>query len=247
MLSDQPQIKNWKNGFELLYEDDDFVAINKPRGILVHRTKISEDNQFVLQLLRNQLGYRIYPVHRLDRGTTGILIFGKNKNAAGLLSEQIRAKLVVKKYLAIIRGFVDPARTIDYPLMNPSKQIRQEAVSHYSCIAQTEMAFEVNRYPSSRYSLVKVETETGRFHQIRRHFAHLRHPVIGDKKHGDCKHNKYFRDQFGLEGLLLHAHYLKFLQSETKQEIEILATPDPFFKKAFEVLKFPREHLEVPF
>jgi len=216
--------------FDILFDDAHFVAINKPKNILVHRTKISEDTVFVLQLLRNQLGQRIYPIHRLDRPTSGVLIFGKTKEAASQLSELMRSKSICKKYLAVVRGFLDISGTIDYPLVTKQHLPAQEAITHYKNLGQVEKDFKVSRYPTSRYSLLEITLDTGRRHQIRRHFAHLRHPIIGDKRHGDCKHNKYFSKELSIERMLLHAKEMVFIHPFTQEEVRILAPFDEIFK-----------------
>ena len=235
MENDNPAAVS-RSSFIILYEDDHYIAINKPPGILVHKTKISEDTQFVLQLLRDQIGQRIYPVHRLDRGTSGVLVFGKTKESAALLSEQFRAKTVSKKYLAIIRGYVEAEGTIDYPLEGKPHLPKQEAITHFKKLKETEMSFAVNRYPTSRYSLIEITLETGRRPQIRRHLAHVRHPVIGDKRHGDCKHNKYFSQTFHLNRMLLHASTFQFLHPISQKDILIKAAMDSEFERAIATL-----------
>lgn len=224
--------------FEIIFEDEHFIAINKPCGILVHRTKISEDRIFVLQLLRDQIGQRIYPVHRLDRATSGVLIFGKNSEAAEKLAIQFREKTVEKKYLAIVRGFLEEVGIVDYPLAPEPHKPTQEAVTNFKRIAQTEKDWSVGRYPKSRYSYLEIIPETGRRHQIRRHFSHLRHPIIGDKRHGDVKHNKYFEQELDIHGLLLHAQELRFYHFEKEAFIEIEANLNEEFKKAKRILEF---------
>lgn len=224
--------------FDILFEDESFIAINKPYGILVHRTKISEDTRFVLQILRDQIGQHVYPVHRLDRATSGVLIFGKNKVAAGQLSEQFRERSIEKKYLAIVRGYVEPQATIDYPITGESGKHPQEAITHYTRLAQTEMDIAVRRYPTSRYSYVSIQLETGRWRQIRRHFSHLRHPIIGDKKHGDINHNKFFASEWGIDRMLLHASQLHFSHPNHNISIKIEAPLGPFFEKAKTKLGF---------
>jgi tRNA pseudouridine65 synthase len=222
--------------FQILYQDEHYVAINKPCRILVHRSAISEDKVFVLQLLRDQLGQKIYPIHRLDRATSGVLIFGRTSEAASLLGKQMQEQLVKKTYLAIIRGYVDAQGTIDYPLAPEPDRPKQEAITHYKKLNQSEMPFSVGKYPNSRYSLVEVTLETGRRHQIRRHFSHLRHPIINDRRHGDVKHNKYFENTIGTERLLLHAHKMKLYHPVQKEIIEIVAPLDEDFEKMIEYL-----------
>jgi tRNA pseudouridine65 synthase len=224
--------------FPILFEDDDFIAINKPTGILVHRTRISEDTQFVLQLLRKQIGQRIYPIHRLDRGTSGVLIFGKSSEAASWLSCLFRAHEVKKEYLAIIRGFVADADRIDYPLAKEKWLEKKEAITDYQKIDQVEINVPISRYVTARYSLVNAQPQTGRRHQIRRHFAHIRHPVIGDKRHGDVKHNKHWQQSFDIKRMLLHAHKLDFIHPKSNQKIEIIADLDLEFRRALELLNF---------
>jgi len=226
-----------KNTFELLYEDDRYVVINKPCGIMVHRTKISEDTRFVLQLLRNQIKQHIFPVHRLDRATSGVLVFGKDREAAGFLSQQFRNQKVDKKYVAIIRGYVAESDTIDYPIAKSPRHEAQQAITHYKKISETEMPFAVSRYPTSRYSLVEIKLETGRRHQIRRHFAHLRHPVIGDRNHGDCKHNNYFQAHLDIHRMLLHAAEFQFTHPGLEDPLLIKAPWNEAFEKAKQILK----------
>ncbi len=218
--------------FEIIFEDEYFVVINKPTGILVHRTKISEDRVFVLQILRKQIKQRIYPVHRLDRATSGVLIFGKTSEAASQLGEQFMAKQVQKKYWAIIRGFVPDEEKIDYPLLTEDRKQRQEAITIYKRLKQIELPFAVGRYPTARYSYVEIQTETGRRHQIRRHFSHLRHPIIGDKRHGDVKHNKFFKNELQIDRLLLHARFLKVEHPFTKEMLILEAQTNELFDKA---------------
>jgi len=224
--------------FNILYEDADFIAIHKPSSILVHRTRISEDTVFVLQLLRDQVGYHVYPVHRLDRMTSGVLIFGKNKAAASSLSELFREQNITKTYLAIVRGHLPDSGIIDYPLARSPKHQKQPAISEYRTLDQTEIPHAISRYPTSRYSLVEVKPQTGRFHQIRKHFAHLRHPIIGDRPHGDCKHNKYLREKLGISTMLLHARSFSFVHPSTLNQVIITSEPDISFIKALEILKF---------
>lgn len=221
--------------FQILFEDEYFIAINKPPGILVHRTKISEDQVFVLQLLRNQIRKRVYPIHRLDRGTSGVLIFGKSKEAASKLSENFRNLDIEKTYLAIVRGYVKDEETIDYEIAKEKGKPLQNAVTHYKKLTQTELQIPVGRYPTARYSYVEIHPKTGRFHQIRKHFSHIRHPVINCKKHGDVKHNKFFKNELGIERLLLHASALKFTHPVDNEEIIIKAELEESFSTVLEI------------
>jgi tRNA pseudouridine65 synthase len=222
---------------EILFDDDYLIAINKPPGILVHRTNISEDKVFILQLLRDQIGQRIYPVHRLDRGTSGVLVFGKSKESAALLAGQFREKKTQKTYLAIVRGFVKEKDTIDYPMAKEKGKPLQNAITSYKKLAQSELLFSVGKYPSSRYSFVEIQPETGRFHQIRKHFAHIRHPIINCKKHGDVKHNNYFRNELGISRMLLHASKLRLIHPIDNESIILKAPINLEFQNAMDLTR----------
>ncbi|MBL7826606.1 MAG: tRNA pseudouridine(65) synthase TruC [Saprospiraceae bacterium] len=206
--------------FPILYEDDLLVAINKPAGILVHRTGISEDKVFVLQLLRDQLGgARIFTTHRLDRGTSGVLVFAKTQEAARFLGEQFMGKTVEKRYWVMVRGWVLEPGTIDYALADKETgKGHLDAVTHYTPLGRSEIEAPIGlRYKTARFSLVEARPETGRRHQIRKHFAHINHPVIGDVRHGDVKQNKYFRDVFNSKRMMLHSASIQFEHPATKE------------------------------
>jgi tRNA pseudouridine65 synthase len=218
---------------EIIYEDAHYVAINKPNGLLVHRTRIAEEKkEFALQLLRDQLGLRLYPLHRLDRGTSGVLLFAKSAEATAPVVKAFSERQPDKTYFAIVRGYAPESGTIDSPI-RPDKdhqhKVAQEAVTHFSRLATIELPIPVGPYQTARYSLVKIKPETGRMHQIRKHFAHLRHYIIGDKKHGDWRHNKMFLEELESPFLLLHAASLRFEHPFTGNMIEIKAqVPENF-------------------
>ncbi|GAB2538712.1 pseudouridine synthase [Rufibacter soli] len=212
---------------EIIFEDAHYVAINKPNGLLVHRTRIAEEKkEFALQLLRDQLGLRVHAVHRLDRGTSGVLLFAKSPEATVPLVKAFAERQPDKTYYAIVRGYAPENGTIDSPI-RPDKDHQhkeaQDAVTHFSRLATVELPIAVGRYQTARYSLVKIKPETGRMHQIRKHFAHLRHYIIGDKKHGDWRHNLMFLEQLESPFLLLHAASLKFEHPFTGQTLELKA------------------------
>ncbi|MGK0440947.1 MAG: tRNA pseudouridine65 synthase [Pseudohongiellaceae bacterium] len=199
---------------EIIYQDEYLVAINKPSGLLVHRSMIDRhETRFALQILRDQIGQHVYPIHRLDKPTSGVLIFALSSEIAKTLSENFQAKTVEKNYLTVVRGHTPELGTIDHPLKEKldkiadkrSKQDKpaQAAISHYQRLATVEIPLAVDRYPQSRYSLVKVTLETGRKHQIRRHMKHIGHPIIGDAKHGKGVHNRFFQQQYQCNRLML--------------------------------------------
>lgn len=219
---------------DILYEDEYIIAINKPTGILVHKTKISEDKIFLLQILRNQLGYQIFTIHRLDRATSGVLLFAKDPSTSTLLNTLFMNRVIEKHYLAIVRGWTDDESTIDYPLADEEtgKFEALPSVTNYRTLGRSEIDASIGlRYPTARFSLVDIQPVTGRRHQIRKHFSHLRHPIIGDKRHGDVKQNKYFEQEFGIGRMLLHASYLSFIHPLRDDKVEILAPlEDTYFK-----------------
>ena len=208
---------------EILYQDEHFVAINKPHGLLVHRSKIANDaDEFAVQLLRDQLGHNVYPAHRIDRKTAGVLLFALSNEMNSLLQTQFMERKVKKKYLAFVRGHMEDAGTIDYPLKK-ERGTEQEAITHFTTLKRGELPFPSGKFETSRYSLVELVPETGRMHQLRRHLAHVLHPIIGDRPHGCNKQNKLFLEKLGMNTMLLHATELSFNHPVSGIEITIKA------------------------
>ncbi len=200
----------------ILYRDEAIVAVDKPAGWLVHRSLLDAGaTEFVLQRLRDQLGLRVYPVHRLDRPVSGVLLFALAPEVAHALAGQFASGQVEKSYLAIVRGHTPDAGEIDHPLVEPRDAIAdrlvapdksaQPALTAFVTRARSESPWPVGRYASARHSLVEVYPRTGRRHQIRRHFKHIAHPIVGDTTYGDGRHNQLFRERLGLDRLLLAA------------------------------------------
>lgn len=214
---------------EIIYQDSSLIAINKPSGLLVHRTKLAaeEKTEFAVQILRDQIGQRVYPVHRLDRPTSGVLLFALDETLLPELKRQFADREVAKTYWAIVRGIPrDENFLIDQGLKNERSGKIQEALTDFRLIQSCEIPFDTTgRYPTSRYSLLEACPKTGRTHQIRRHLAHARHYILGDKKHGNNKQNHFFHAQFGLDHLLLHGQKLEIfhpvLQKKLILEAEI--------------------------
>lgn len=233
-----------KTPLEILYQDEYLVAINKPSGLLVHKSPIDKhETQFALQLVRDQIGQYVYPLHRLDKPTSGVLLFALDPGIAQYMSELFRSSQVEKQYIAIVRGFTEKSAVIDHPLKQMldtkvqklqgiTKEI-QEAQTEYSRLATVELPFPVSRYPVARYSLVKLVPKTGRKHQLRRHMKHIFHPIVGDTKHGRGEHNKLFREKYQSNRLLLHSNYLAFVHPIHKEKIIIKAPVDGNWQKLF--------------
>jgi tRNA pseudouridine65 synthase len=222
--------------FRILFQDAHFVVIEKPAGILVHRTGISEDRIFVLQELRNQLGRHVYPVHRLDRGTTGVLLFAFDALAAKALQAAMESGQTIKTYLAIVRGWLPESGIIDTALEKDGIGELQDALTTYRCLAKGELQLPVDRYATARYSLAAIRLHTGRMHQIRRHFAHLRHPVLSDFKRGDRHHNHAWERQFGMTTMQLLAWRLALVHPFTGETLEFQAAPPETMLRAFQIL-----------
>ncbi len=225
---------------EVIYQDEYFVAINKPAGVLVHRSKIDpRATHIALQMVRDQVGQHVYPVHRLDKPTAGVLIFGLTRTAAQQLSGQFQERKINKLYLAIVRGYVDDEAEIDYPLKevldrktdrNAQKdKPAQAALTRYQKLATVELPFPVGRYDTARYSLVRLQPKTGRKHQFRRHMKHIFHPILGDRKYGDWRHNDFLEKQFDCRQLLLHASLLEFVHPISGENVSLKAEPSTAF------------------
>ncbi len=221
---------------EICFEDEYIVAINKPTGLLVHRTTLANDTAiFALQLLRDQLGQRVFPIHRLDRKTSGVLLFAKKQKAVAHFQSTLQDFGTIKRYLAVVRGFFPDKQKVTHPLKTEKGKI-QNAETHFSRIAQSELPIPFGKHSTSRYSLIEAIPKTGRMHQIRKHCNHLRHPIIGDRPHGCNKQNKLFIDKWGLNEMLLHAHSLTFVHPFTYKQIQIVAPFFPTFLTYIELL-----------
>lgn len=223
---------------EIIYQDDHLIAINKPHGLLVHRSKIANDaKEFALQLLRDQVGRHVNPVHRLDRKTGGVLLFAFDKEVEIAMQKQFQEALIDKHYLAIVRGFTPMEMEIDYPLAKENGTL-QEAQTKFVTLQQAEINIAVGAHPTSRYSLVNANPKTGRMHQLRKHFAHIFHPIIGDRPHGCNKQNRFFKDHFEMNTMMLHASKLSFTHPVSAQKIIIEANLQTEFERTLRLLNF---------
>lgn len=223
---------------EILYQDEFLVAINKPHGLLVHRSPIATNaDTFAVQELRNQLDQHVHPVHRLDRKTSGVLLFALDTDTLRQMQQTFAERKVQKEYLAIVRGYTDDEGTIDYALTN-DKGKEQDAVTHYQTLERTEVAVPFGKHNTSRYSLVAVKPETGRMHQIRKHFAHILHPIIGDRPHGCNKQNRLFKEKWEMTTMLLHASQLRFNHPADQGQVVLKATFQSEFRRSINLLSF---------
>lgn len=248
------EIREYKVQLDIIYRDEFLVAINKPSGLLVHRSLIDKhETQFAMQLLRDQIGQHVFPVHRLDKPTSGVLVFALSSEIARKLGEQFFQQKVAKTYLAIVRGHVAEEGEIDYALKEKLDKIAdkksrldkpaQAAVTFFSKLHTFELPFAVGRYPSSRYSLVKLAPKTGRKHQLRRHLAHINHPILGDTTHGDGKHNRFVREQYGLRQLALTCKSMHFQHPVSHESLSLHCTLDRGFSNLLEAWQMSQGQL----
>lgn len=223
----------------VIYQDEDYIAIDKPAGLLVHRTHLdTHATEFALQTLRDQIGREVFPCHRLDRPTSGILLFALNQAAHSFAQKQFAEQKTDKEYHAVVRGWADDAGEIDYDLRSeetPGKS--QSAQTEYSCLARSEIELQAGRYTSARFSLLKLKPLTGRKHQLRRHLAHIRHPIIGDTRHGDGAQNRFVRENFEVHRLLLRATRLEIDSPKDPSRLCLRANEDPEFTQALKSLR----------
>ncbi|MCY7294330.1 tRNA pseudouridine(65) synthase TruC [Alteromonas sp. a30] len=236
----------------ILYQDDAIVAVDKSPGLLVHRSLIDKrETRFAMQMVRDQIGQHVYPVHRLDRPTSGVLLFALSSGIARELGVQFSENQVQKRYTAIVRGYTDESGFIDYALKEELDKIAdkladknkdaQPAQTAYQRLATFELPFAVGRYASARYSLLSLSPKTGRKHQLRRHMAHISHPIIGDTTHGDGKHNKFVRQQFHFQGLALNATSMSLHHPVTNKPITIHTNVDDRMVKLLSLWDYPKQ------
>lgn len=232
---------------QILYLDDWLVAVHKPSGLLVHRSLIDKrETRFALQEARDQLGQRVYPVHRLDKPTSGVLLFALDPETARRLTAQFTAAEVSKTYCAVARGYAPAAGEIDHPLREEPDRMTddraeadkapRQALTRFRRLASVELPHPVGRYQTARYSLLELSPRTGRRHQLRRHLKHIFHPIVGDTTHGDGRHNRFFRERFGNRRLLLAATAMDLAHPHTGARLRITAPLAADFLRVIDAL-----------
>lgn len=222
-----------------LYRDDRMVVVNKPSGLVVHKGW-GQDAVNAMKIVRKMTGRYVHPVHRLDRGTSGALVFAFDSETAARLQDHFRDKTIQKRYLALVRGVVPDDGVVDYPVLKRLKGAgdntdRVDAVTRFR---RLEVAL-------GRYSLIEAFPETGRLHQIRRHMKHLSHPLIGDTRYGDGKENRRLRNDYGLLRLALHASSIRFRHPHSGEPIRIAAPAPDDLRVPLERIGIPRDAMEA--
>lgn len=249
MMNDGILVESETSELEIVYQDEFCIAINKPPGLMVHWSREEprlQDN--VISRLRRQLGRLVYPVHRLDRGTSGVLLFALDAELLKKLMNDFAERHVDKEYTTVVRGWTDDSGVIDSPLVpwyqkksrkpSASKSEPQHAVTRYETLSRGTVPLSAGKYPTSRYSLVRIHPETGRTHQIRRHMKRISHPVIGDRTHGDHRHNLLFREKLSIDRMLLAATRLRFEHPVSGEQVSVHASPGDEFESAVRHIDF---------
>ncbi len=221
-----------KHSLELLYEEDDFVVMNKASGLLVHRGW-GNDPVVALDLVQDHVGRKAYPVHRLDRATSGPLLVATRQEMARALGMMFDQRAMEKRYFAFVRGITPEAGTIDHPIPRQKGGPRVDAVTHFTRVATFE-----------RYSLVEAHPMTGRLHQVRRHLKHITHPLIGDTKYGKTEHTEIHRQRFNLRRMALHCWVLRLHHPLTQVPLTFVAPMPADLTEPFARMGIPAESWE---
>lgn len=252
VFSPEAKIQTYSKSFasffmplNIIYKDEYLIAINKPPGLLVHRSPIAKyATEFAVQSLRDQIGQLVFPVHRLDRKTSGVLLFALTTRVNSKMQQLFSERKIVKKYHAIVRGYSPKEERITYALVN-EKGTAQDAVTDLKTLEQFEINIPFGKHTTSRYSYVELVPETGRFHQLRKHTAHIFHPIIGDRPHGCNKQNRLWKEKWSMTRMLLHASELLFDHPILNKEILINANFDKTFLVVLEMLRKENLHQKL--
>lgn len=218
----------------IVYQDERLIAIDKPAGLLVHRSALDRgESRCALQALRDQLGRHVWPVHRLDRGTSGVLLFALDAASARAFGEAFEAGLARKTYVAMVRGWPPAEGVIEHPLprlaedaRGPRGTNRQPAVTRFRTLARHALPLPDRGFAQTRCALLELVPDAGRRHQLRRHCKHMAHPIIGDANYGKGALNRAVTARLGAARLWLHALRLELPHPDGGTPIVIEAPPD---------------------
>lgn len=214
----------------ILLETPNLLAIDKPSGLLVHRG-MAADKVTLVDLVAEYLQSKTtYPMHRLDRGTSGVILFAKDSETARVLQTQFTEHTIQRTYIALVRGAFTESKVLDHPVPKGEGKERVPATTSFEPI-------EVLPATPRTLSLVQAQPKTGRFHQIRRHLKHLNHPIIGDANYGKGALNREIASAYGIERLALHAAELVFQDPDSGSEIKVLSPIPLDLAQGFERLR----------
>ena len=207
---------------EIIYQDNYCLLVTKPNNVLVHhahhsRNKIEEES--LIQLIENQFGKRYYPIHRLDRKTSGIILLASKREYVASFQALFTNNEIQKIYYGVVRGFSQDNKVINSPVKGRDALVYREAETHLNCLDKIELNIPVKPYDSSRYSLVELKPKTGRMHQLRIHMNKVSTPLINDAKYGDKNHDLMYAKEFGWKNLFLHAGSLEFIHPFTNKKL----------------------------
>jgi len=235
----QPTISS----IEIIFEDDYIVVVNKPNNFIIHESHYARNirETTLLDFLKQQLGFQVYPAHRLDRKTSGVILLLKKKEHVSQFQSLFTANSIHKTYYAIVRGFSPKSGIIDSPVKNDDTDIYKTALTKYTTTYNIELDIPVHPYNSSRYSLIKLKPETGRMHQLRKHLNKISHPIVGDYKYGDRFHNRMFETELNCIYMFLHAYQLEFTHPITNEKLKLKANFPTDWKMLFHKFNWTNE------
>lgn len=210
----------------VIYEDDYIICVSKPNNVVVHHSHHSRfvaEEESLLQLLENKFQKKFYPIHRLDRRTSGIILLAKETKHVSKFQNLFTENNIQKIYFGIVRGHAPVTKIIDSPVKGRDGKVHKDAETHLNTPKTIVLDIPVKPYDSSRYSLVELHPKTGRLHQLRIHMNKISHPLIGDTKYGDKNHNVMFSENFNWSNLFLHAHSLQFVHPFSNEKLNLIA------------------------
>ena len=225
---------------EILFEDEYIIIVNKPNNVLIHKSYYARnvDGPTLLDLLFKQFNTNFYPVHRLDRKTSGVLLLAKQKENVAVFQELFNTNEIKKTYLGVVRGLINESKLINSPVKNPDTKLYKDAETFCEPICTKELEIAVHPYNGSRYSLVKLTPATGRMHQLRIHLNKISHPIVGDYKYGDRFHNRMFEQEFNCHNLFLHAYSLKLMHPISNEHLIIEANLPNDWNSVFNIFEW---------
>jgi len=211
---------------KIVFEDEYLLVVNKPNDVLIHHSFMArdrDDEQTLLDMLKEQLGHKYYPIHRLDRKTSGVLLLAKKREDVRAFQILFQENKVQKIYYALVRGFAPETGRIESPVKGRDANVYKDALTNFKHLKEVCLDIPVHPYDQSRYSLLELKPETGRLHQLRIHMNKISHPIVGDPKYGDRFHNRMFESEFDCTKLFLHARAIQFVHPMTKEKLNIQA------------------------